>query len=231
MQPNETNAPAPFRVIPWSYSSLQSYETCPRRHRITKLAKLVKEPQTAQLAWGNEVHNALDKAVQGTDGLGARFASYQPIVDKVLSTPGEVTSERNFALTRSFAPVDYWHPEAWVRGKADLTILREKSGFLLDWKTGKVKDDPDQLNLFAAVLLSEKPLLERVYTGFVFLAANKVITKTVERAAAPMIWQGFVQRVARLEHSVKHDDFPPRPSGLCREYCPVGKKHCEFCGA
>lgn len=227
----QSNASTGYRVLPWSYSSLQSYETCPRRHLITKLKKLIKEPQTAQLAWGNEVHKALEGAVKGTDGLGTRFKAYQPIVDILMATPGEKLAERNFALTSAFKPVDYWAPDAWVRGKADLTILRSTSGFLFDYKTGKVKEDPDQLNLFAAVLLAEKPLLERVHTGFVFVAANKIIKKTVTRAEAPIIWQGYVQRVRRMELSVAEDDFPPRPSGLCREYCPVGRKLCEFCGS
>lgn len=226
------NTSPQYRTIPWSYSSLQSFETCPRRHHITKLAKLVKEPQTPALAWGNAVHGALEKAVLGTEGLGSRFKQYQPVVDKVLATPGQKIAERNFALTKSFKPTDYWASDAYVRGKADLTILREKSGILLDWKTGaKAKDDPSQLNLFAAVLLAEKPAFDYVYTGFVFLGADKIITKKVERAETAIIWQDFTRRVARLEHSAATDDWPPRPSGLCRAYCPVGKKLCEHCGS
>src|SRR4051812_44617359 len=210
MQPNAS----PYKVLPWSYSSLQSYETCPRRHYLTKLKKVVREPQAAQLAWGNEVHKALEKAVLGTEGLGAKFTQYQPIVSRVMATPGQILAERDFALTSSFKPTGYWDSDAWVRGKADLTILQKTRGFLLDWKTGKVKKDPDQLDLFAAVLLSEMPALSRVHTGFVFVAADKVIPKTVERAAAPIIWQSYVQRVARLERSAANDDFPPKPSGL-----------------
>jgi hypothetical protein len=227
MQSNAT----PYKVLPWSYSALQSYETCPRRHLITKLKKLVKEPQTAQLAWGNQVHKALELAVLGTEGLGAKFKVYQPIVDRIMASPGQVLAERDFALTSSFKTTGYWDSDAWVRGKADVTILQPTQGFLLDYKTGKVKNDPDQLDLFAAVLLAEMPLLERVRTGFLFVAANKVISKVVERAAAPIIWQSYVQRVARLERSVANDDFPPKPSGLCREYCPVGRKLCEHCGS
>lgn len=218
-------------VLPWSYSSLQAYETCPRRYKITKIQKLVKEQMSAQTVWGNDVHKALELAVKGTNGLTARFQQYQPLVDKLRLVTGTVEAERNFALTQNFTPTDYWAPDAWVRGKADYTLSRTKVGYLFDYKTGKVKEDSDQLNLFAAVLLAEKPYLERVHTGYIWLAHDKIDTAVVERESAPLIWRGFVGRVARMTRSAETGDFPPRPSGLCREWCPVGKKLCEFCGS
>lgn len=227
VQANATNMKG---IIPWSYSSLQAYETCPRRFQLTRLTKQVKEPQSASMAWGNEVHKALEDAVRGTQGLAYRFQAYQPLVTKILSSPGHKEAERNFALTDSFRPTDYWAKDAWVRGKADLTITYAKSATLLDWKTGKPKEDPSQLKLFAGVLLVEKPHVTNVRTGFVWLAHNKIDSEVVERAELPSIWQDFVTRVSRMKYSATHNDFPPRPSGLCREYCPVGNAMCEHCG-
>jgi len=226
-----TGAAAVAKVLPWSYSSLQAYETCPRRVHIVKIQRLIKEPMTQQTIWGNEVHKAMEHAVQGTAGLGERFAAFQPVVDKLRAIPGIIQTERAFGLTASFQPVDYWSPQAWVRGKADVTITQDTQGFLFDYKTGKVKEDPDQLNLFAAVLLAEKPHLKRARTGYIWLAANTVTPAVVEREETPIIWQGFVQRVARMVRSAETGDWPPRPSGLCKEYCPVGRARCEFCGA
>ena len=231
MQTQTTNTnPALARILPWSYSSLQQYETCPRRVKIIKIDRKLKEPMSQQMIWGNEVHKALELALKGTNALGPRFAMYAPIINKLRATPGVIEAERNFALTASFRPTDYWAPDAWVRGKADVTITQAKTGYLFDYKTGKPKEDNDQLNLFAAVLLAEKPHLERARTGYIWLANNKVDASVVERAATPIIWQDFSSRVARMVHSVETDDFPPRPSGLCKDYCPVGKSNCEFCG-
>lgn len=218
------------KILPWSYSSLQAYETCPRRYKLTKISKVVKEPMTDATLWGNEVHRALEHAVKGTNALQPRFKAYQPVVDRIRAAKGIVETERNFALTAAFRPTDYWAPDAWVRGKADVTITRAKTGYLFDYKTGKPKEDQDQLNLFAAVLLAEKPFLERVHTGYIWLGHDKVDPATMEREAAPIIWRDFSSRVARMAASAERDDFPPRPSGLCREWCPVGKKNCEFCG-
>ena len=102
--------------------------------------------------------------------------------------------------------------------------------FLVTHNTGKPKSDADQLKLFAGVMLRTYPYLEQVKTGYVWLAYNKVDTQTFVQSDAPEIWGEFASRVHRMETSFKNDDFPPRPSGLCREWCPVGRKLCEFCG-
>lgn len=240
MQTQETNAvgvaaaakPPPAKVLPFSISSLNAFETCPRRFYLTRIAKVVAEPQTQATIHGNEVHKALELAVNGTQGLPAKYRQYQPIVSKVLSMPGTKETERKFALTASFKPTSFFAKDAWSRGVIDLTITNPvtKTAVALDWKTGKPKSDPSQLKLTAAVLFAEKPWLEKVKTGYVWLAHNKVDSCSYVRNEAPGIWQEFLPRVARLTRSAENADFPPRPSGLCREWCPVGRTHCEFCG-
>ncbi len=231
MQANTNTLPPASRLLPWSYSSLQAYETCPRRFYLTRVAKKVREPQTAATAWGNQVHKALENALNGVAPLEVQYKGFQKVIDTLNAAPGQKLAERNFALTAAFKPTDYWAKDAWVRGKADVTILRSNTGTLLDYKTGKPKEDADQLKLFAGVLLAEQPHLKRVHTGYIWLKNDRVDKETFERDDAPGIWQGFSQRVARMLRSEEKNDFPPKPSGLCREWCPVGKTNCEFCGS
>lgn len=111
----------------------------------------------------------------------------------------------------------------------DNTYLCTKK-FLVTHNTGKPKTDADQLKLFAGVMLSTYPYLEAVKTGYVWLAHNKVDSATIGKNDTSRIWGEFASRVHRMELSLQSGDFPPKPSGLCREWCPVGKKLCEFCG-
>jgi len=90
--------------------------------------------------------------------------------------------------------------------------------------------DADQLRLFAGVEFKINPRVDKVQTGYVWLREKKVDKQTFEREQATEIWAEFAQRVARIEHALKTDTFPKKPSGLCRSYCPVGRKLCEFCG-
>ena len=217
-------------VVPWSYSSLSAFETCPRRFKLTRLDKKVVEPQTEATLHGNLVHKALELATKGTQQLPEKYGQYQPIIDRVTARPGKRLVEFKFGLTKNLRPAEFFGKDVWVRGVIDFGLLTTKTAVALDWKTGKPKSDADQLKLFAGVMLRTYPYLEAVKTGYVWLAYNKVDTQTFKQADAPEIWGEFAVRVHRMELALKNDDFPPRPSGLCASWCPVGRKLCEFCG-
>jgi hypothetical protein len=217
-------------VIPWSYSSLTAYETCPRRFKITKIDKLIREPQTEATIHGNEVHKALEDAVSGEKMLASKYTNYAPLVKKLRAARGRKLVETKFALTNTLRPTEFSAKDAWVRGVIDLAIIQPTSAVILDYKTGKVKVDHDQLKLFAATTFAMHPYLERVKTGYLWLAYNKTDTADFSKSDAPGIWQEFLPRVKRMETSVSTDEFLPRPSGLCKNWCPVGKTLCEFCG-
>lgn len=214
-------------VVPWSYSSLSSYEQCPKRYKLTRLEKKVVEPQTEATIHGNEVHKALELATLGTKPLGEKYKQYIPIVERITARPGKRLVEFKFGLTKALKPTEFFGKDVWVRGVIDFGLLNPKVGVALDWKTGKPKSDADQLKLFAGVMLRTYPYLEQVKTGYVWLAYNKVDTQTFVQSDAPEIWGEFASRVHRMETSFKNDDFPPRPSGLCG-WCPVGRENCEF---
>lgn len=221
----------PPAVIPWSYSTLTAFEQCPRRYYLTKVAKQVTEPQTEATLEGNRAHKAFEYAVAGTQDLPTVYKHYQPIVDRLRATPGQKIPEQKWALTASLKPTTFFAKDAWARGVIDLTILRGHGhANLIDYKTGKVKEDTNQLELFAAVAFALYPAVQTVDTAYLWVNKNKVTPQRVVRDDAPIIWQGFVGRVKRMEHALTTDDFPPRPSGLCKEWCPVGKALCEFCG-
>lgn len=128
-------------VIPWSYSSLSAFETCSRRFYLTRIAKVVKEPQTEATLWGQKVHKALEDAVSGKSALGPNFTQYQPIVDRVRATGGKKFTEQKFGLTKAFKPTGFFSGDVWLRGVLDLTIVTPKVGIVLDYK-GLALDTP-----------------------------------------------------------------------------------------
>lgn len=216
--------------MPWSYSSLSQYETCPRQFYLIRIAKILPDQQTKQRYEGNEVHDALHKAVAGKQALPEKYARHQPIVDKLRATPGERFLEYKFALSKSLQPVSYWDDNVWVRGVLDVGIVRKSSAIVLDYKTGKRKVDLDQLRLFALAGLSLWPHVQSVRTGYVWLQTNAVDPEVFAREQKVEIYRDFAARVHRMETSEQNNDWPPRPSGLCKNYCPVGFSLCEHCG-
>lgn len=214
----------------WSYSSLTAFETCPRRYYLTRVLKVVKEEQTAATMEGNAQHKALELDVAGKQALPSKYRHLQPLANKLRAVPGQILTEYRFALTRELRPTEFFAKNAWVRGVLDYANVRTNFAVILDYKTGKRKFDTDQLKLFAAAAFQLFPHVERVQTGYIWLRDKKIDPQPFERGEAPVIWQEFAARVHRLEKSEETNHWPARPSGLCREWCPVGKKHCEHCG-
>lgn len=216
--------------VAWSYSALNAFETCPRRYYLVNRSKKVREPQSAATLHGNEVHNAIANYVKGSAPLPDKYSPYRQYADKVKTASGKIVIEEKLALNRNFSPTTYFAKDVWVRAVLDAGVIGTKTGVLLDWKTGRRKPDNEQLKLFAAVGFSAYPYIQTFKTGFVWLAENKIDTEVFHKEDAPKIWKEFIVRVQRLEDAVEADTFPPRPSGLCRKHCPVGKENCEFCG-
>jgi RecB family exonuclease len=225
-----SNKPRRGSVLPWSYSSLNSYEQCPRRFYLTRITKQVVEPQTEATLHGNEVHRAMEKAVGGEKALPEKFSKYQGIVDKLRQATGKKLLEYKFGFDSSLNPVEFFGNGVWCRGVLDVGIVRQDDAIVLDYKTGKRKLDGDQLRLFSLAALSLWPHVNRVKTGYIWLQSSSMDQEVFERSQKTEIHQEFAARVHRMVHSEKTDDWPARPSGLCKAWCPVGRSLCEHCG-
>lgn len=219
-----------YNVLPWSYSSVTAFETCPRRYFLTKITKVVSDPPNEAAMHGSMVHKAIEEYLIGTAVFPDKYKEYLPVVDKVLCAKGERKVEYKFALTKGFKPTEFFAKDAWVRGVFDVNITNGVSATVLDWKLGKVKEDHDQLKLFAAATFASQPDVDTVHTGYVWLAHGKLTKRSFKRDEAPVIWQEYLPRIRRMEKAQESGDFPPKPSGLCKAWCPCTRAHCEFSG-
>lgn len=210
------------KPIAWSYSSLTSFETCPRRHYLTKIAKTVVEPPSEALNWGRRVHKGLEDYVKEGKPLSADVKQFQPIADKLLEQAkgGTIDAEQKLTLTKDLLPTEWFNKQAWVRGIVDVTIEKNSKVFVGDYKTGKPDHDSAQLRLTAAMILATRPWIKEVINSFIWLKTGGTTAERVTRAEIPAIWDSFNARVRRLETAIEQDKFPPRPSGLCGAWCP-----------
>ena len=221
--------PKPFA---WSYSALNAFETCPRRYYLTKVSKEVSEPQTEATLWGNRVHKALELRITTQQPLPSSMAEFEDTAATVVKRAegGKIGAEQRMALTKSFKPTTFFAKDAWVRGITDFTIEKGSNLFIGDWKTGKPKPESAQLRLTAAITFAHKPHVKQITNAFVWLKTGTLTVERFTREDVPTIWQEFMPRVQRVEHALKDNKFPPKPSGLCRAWCPVGRSLCEHCG-
>lgn len=221
------------KPLAWSYSSLNAFETCPKRYYLTKVSKEVKEPQTEATLWGNRVHKALEHRLVKNTPLPDGMETFEPLAATISEKAkgGKLEAEQKMALTKSYKPTSWFGKDVWVRGITDFTITKGDKVFIGDWKTGKPTPNSAQLKLTAAMTMHIKPWVNTVINAFVWLKNGTISHEVFTREDIPEIWQEFHPRVGRIEKAIEDDKWPARPSGLCAKWCPVGKKLCEHCGS
>jgi hypothetical protein len=213
---------------PWSYSSLSSFETCPRRYHLVRVARAVVEPPSEAAAWGTAVHEALERRVKHGEPLPIGMTKYEPFFKRLETVPGERRTEEKFGLTKYLAPCDFDARDCWFRGIVDLSIRHKDKAFIADYKTGKVRENFDQLTLFALAYMRHHPEVERVRAAYLWLQHNMFTCKDIKREGSAALWHEFELRYERLRLAHECDEWKPNPTGLCRGWCPVGRELCEY---
>lgn len=227
----------------WSYSALTSFENCPHRHYRCRVAKSVSDPMGVPAMLGIDGHKALEmrakngveipKFIESTSECGRETGKmstdgWQELVDKIVAAPGKTVTETQVALTKNLQPTKWFGKDVWVRGIVDIGKILGKRMKMFDWKTGKRKEDMDQMKLFAGMCFAKWPEIEQVDTAYLWLPAKKADKESFTRDQVPEIWNDFLPRVKRMEIALVEDKWPKKPSGLCKNWCPV--HDCEYNG-
>jgi hypothetical protein len=216
-----------------SYSKIKNFRTCPRRHYHCDIVKDVKEEESEALQWGNIFHTAMEKRILKGERLPPTMLRYDNWGDTVeqWSKEGIVKVEQKLAFDKQFRATNYFDKGTWFRTRIDVAWFPSdypNQVVLLDWKTGEVKPDEQQLQLSAQAMFAHFPNLEKVVTSYVWIGNDAVTTKNYTPRDMPGLWSSLLPEIKLMENAAASGEYPPKPSGLCRRYCPV--KSCEFYG-
>lgn len=92
--------------------------------------------------------------------------------------------------------------------------------------TGKRRPDPMQLELFALQAFAHYPDVKTVKSTYFWVKDNATDSAMYKRNEAGPMWNKLLAKINRIEQSLETDNWPARPSGLCR-FCPA-RNICEF---
>jgi hypothetical protein len=209
----------------WSFTALTNFEGCSARYAAEKFYCTTQWVDTPQIIWGNRVHGTSEDMLKGKPVTD--LEAYEPVrkyVEAFLkqrALGADVIAEQEIALTRDMKPVSWFAKDAWFRVKLDVVIVRGNVANLYDYKTGKFKDDPDQLKICAAAHSIVRPDID-VYNPKYIWTKDQVVSgcDAIAKKDIPGIWEGVLGRVARMEQAWAAENFPARPSGLC-PWCPI----------
>jgi predicted RecB family nuclease len=142
------------------------------------------------------------------------------LVDRIKSKKGEKYYEYQMAIDKGRNPTGWYDADAYFRSIADVLVVDGATAYCLDYKTGKVKDNPTQLQLFAAMVFAHFPEVQEVKTSFIWLKFDKVDNTTYKRDYLEALWNGLQPRLDMVKEVVDLGYFKTKPSGLC-PWCPA----------
>jgi hypothetical protein len=205
-----------------SYSSIKLYENCPYRYFRQRVLKDVVDEGGEASKYGERIHEYLEHRLKSNKMLPQDVAHYEPLCASVekIAQDGQLLIEHELVLTNNLTPTGWWDADAWLRSKLDILVLNGTLANVMDWKTGKRNADQFQMQLFAAQVFKHFPEVDTVKTSLVWLKTMEMDTETYYRGQVNEIWADVMKRIQRIYTSLEHDNWPMKPSGLCR-FCPA----------
>ncbi len=209
-----------MKLPPWSWSLLDTADRCllQAKHKYV-VRDLPREPETEPMRWGNKVHRGMENRLKIEAPLTDGMEPFEVFVAPLDVAPGQLWAEKWFGMREDGSPCRSLDDDCWGRGKLDVSIVDDTYALIVDWKTGKVREDPDELEIGAVLLKATYPKLERISGWFVWLKERRT-GKVHDLSDTAGKLENIRQRYARLEEAVRMDHFPAQQNPLC-PWCPV----------
>ncbi|UIU63900.1 hypothetical protein H6S30_26580 (plasmid) [Escherichia coli] len=109
----------------------------------------------------------------------------------------------------------------WQRGIADVFFIdhTNKLNIVVDWKTGKLKDDRTQQHILS-LCASRKTGYSKTLCMWVFVKEEDLITHVLNLEGLDPI-AVHLQNVKAYEEACANNHFPAIRNGLCGKWCDV----------
>jgi len=209
----------------WSHSVLAAYELCPKKYYAEKVGKTVSGNGAAgssAMDYGKELHlHAENRLSKKKTPIPLGFAHIESTVANIEAAPGETYAEQKLALNKQFQPTGFFDNDVWVRCILDAAKVHGTHAVVIDYKTGKLKDDFDQMDIAVAVFLAHQPAVETVTGTYIWFKDKTATMKQYRRGGALRVWADILPRVTKFEDAFIKEEWPATPNFLCRRYCAV----------
>jgi hypothetical protein len=215
--------------IVWSYSSLKTFQQCPRKYYHTKVAKDIREPDTKATLYGKLMHTVAEEFIRDGKPIPPEFDYLEPTLEMLAAIPGEKHCEVKLGLTREMKACDFDAPDVWWHGIADLVIINEEKGLAhsVDYKTSKSARYADikQLDLVAAGIFAKFPQVKKIKSALVFVVSKEFVKSDHNKEQELHYVAQMLPDITRIESALKTNVWNPVSGPLCK-FCAV--KDCEY---
>jgi hypothetical protein len=223
--------PKPVAASPWSFSKMKDFQTCPKQFYHKTVLQEFPYVETPEMRYGTEFHKAAELFIRDGVPVPDKFAFARGALEHLKAQPGEKHCERKLGLTEDLQPCSFFDKAVWFRGVVDLAIIDGETATVIDYKSGKNARyaDKGQLELMAMAMFRHFPEIRRVRAGLLFVIANELVKDKYAHDTQHKLWEKWLADYGRMQTAFETNTWNPKPSGLCRNHCPV--KSCPHFGA
>lgn len=209
----------------WSYSSIKTFDQCPKKYYHLRVAKDVKDDPGEAAVYGTEVHQAAEDYVKLGTPIPLKFGYMRPIVESLAAIEGDKHTELKLGVKKvgdDYEPCDFFDKDVWYRGIVDLVIIRGQKAHMIDYKTGKNTKyaDTKQLDAMAGALFVHFPDLMMIKSALAYVVCNEFIPKVHVRTEKRAYLSTFNDELVRLDEAELSGVWNAKSSPLCG-WCPV----------
>jgi hypothetical protein len=213
----------------WSFSSLKTFQQCPRKYYHTKVVRDIVEPDTQATLYGKTAHTVAEEYIRDDVPIPPQFAYMQATLDVLKAIPGDKLCEVRLGLTKNLESCDFDAPNVWWHGIADLVVINptQTMAYSVDYKTSKSARyaDVKQLDLVACGLFAKFPTLQKVKSALLFTVSKEFVRADHYVELLPKYMQKPAEDVARIDAAKENGVWNPVQGPLCK-FCAV--KDCEY---
>ncbi len=211
--------------IAWSYSSIKTFEQCPKKYYHLKVLKDVKDSGNTATIYGQQVHQAAEDYVKDGTPIPEKFAYIRGVVERIAKQDGKKYTEHKMGLKKTedgYETCEFLGKDVWWRGIADVVIINGSTAYSIDYKTSKNARyaDTKQLDLVAGGLFVEFPQLDTIRSALVFVVSGDVVKKDHYREHMDKYLNTFESALDRLDNAEQSAVWNAVTGPLCR-FCPV----------
>lgn len=212
-------------MVAWSYSSIKTFDQCPKKYFHLKVAKDVKDEGNEASRYGNDAHEAAEHYIKNGTPIPDQYKIMRPIVEVLAKFPGEKHTELRLGVAKEgadYTPTTFFGKDVWWRGIVDLLIVDGATAHMIDYKTGKNAKyaDMKQLDLMAGAVFCHFPEVQKIKSGLAYVVSNEFPKKTHYREQLPTYMSVFDKQLDQLEGAMDSGIWNAKTSGLC-SFCPV----------
>ena len=197
----------------YSYTSFNCYENCPKQFYYRYVARSLPFQETEPMRWGNRVHKALAHRLQTKEPLPPTLEQFEPLCAALEQASGPTLIEHTLLTDRARKTAQ--KASAYMTARPDFVTFNDAYtyAFIVDWKTGKPREDDTELCFQTIALRAHYPSVQAVDAAYYWTRERRMGPVHDVLAHVDDVWDRLGKTVDLIAKQTAggEEAFPAKP--------------------